>query len=184
MLKSLTFILWFLPRGPRGTDAVMRLGEKRPEIDSSPSSYASRLCSTEMLTLSLPGLGAVCARTKGLQCPLLLIQLHKHEIYRHTQESITETFPLVMFSCWKVGALLNMNVNSRKEENKPSEPALGNTPSAQPHTPTPSRLQVIIFRAEPLGGEFMSFHRFGEILLNFAVTLKVNYFLSINKIYP
>lgn len=35
---------------------------------------------------------AVCARTKGLQSALLLIQLHKHEIYRHTPEFITETF--------------------------------------------------------------------------------------------
>lgn len=114
----------------------MSLGDRGQRLTPVPSSQASRLCSTAMLTLSLPGSGAVCARTKGLQCPLLLMQLHKHEIYRHTQESITETFPLVMFSCWKVGTLLDLNVNSRKEENKPSEPALGNNPSPHP-TPEP-----------------------------------------------
>lgn len=136
-LKPLTFILWFLPRSQRNRCGNEARGG-RPEIDSSPSpSHACRLCSAEMFTLSLPGWGAVCARTKGLQCPLLLTQLHKHGIYRHTQESITETFLLVMSSCWKGGTLLDMNANSRRQENTPSELAQGNTPPPTPYPRTP-----------------------------------------------
>lgn len=97
------------------------------------------------------------------------------------KNSSSKPFPLVMFSCWKVGTLLDMNVNKKKKKKK------GQAFQTSYRLPRPPpQLQVDILGDWSFGGECESAHSiyFGKILLNFIITLKVNYFLLVNKIYP
>lgn len=78
--------------GPSGTNAIIspqKRGQRLTPRSLQPCLEALRHWDAHPVALCFV---AVCARTKGLQSPLLLIQLHKHEIYRHTQEFIIETF--------------------------------------------------------------------------------------------
>lgn len=119
--ETLKSCCWHLFRGfhpgPSGTNAIISPQKRGQRLRKrSLQSCLEALLDWDAHTVALCFV-AVCARTKGLQSALLLIQLHKHEIYRHRNSSL-KPFPLVMFSCWKVGTLLDMNVNKKKRGEK------------------------------------------------------------------
>ena len=120
--------------GPSGTNAIISPQKRGQRLTTrSLQSCLEALLGWDTHTVALCFV-AVCARTKGLQSAFLLIQLHKHEIYRHTQDFIIETFPLVTFSCWKVGTLLDMNVNKKEKKKKKGQAFwISSTPATGQH---------------------------------------------------